>query len=521
MPIKDASNRSRAQTITPLSVPRKDDGIDKNRLKRRHQYRIVLLLGVVITLVASGAWLLHYLSENPFYPQQITEKRAAPKAEPPPQKVPEAAAPPQKVPEAAAPSPPAADPEALALDMQTADQKLAEFLEIKNELDGKGAADWGGELYTDMVEISRQADSRLIEKAYKQASADYDRATAIGRQLAGQTEEILGQLLDDGQAALTEGKGAAAQSKFEVALKIDPTNQTAQKGLKRSQNIEAVFKLIETGRQHEKANSLALARTQYQKALQIDPDAHQAREALKRVTGLIKEQQFRQMMSTGLAAFHNNDYALARTRLLKAKSLKPDSREASQALLQVDQALRLARINRLRNTAQKAEQAEDWQTALQSYLAVLEIDKNLQFATSGKERAREQIRIAKRLDFYLTQPRVLESDKQLQNAVLLLEEVKETTPRGRQLTSRIVELQKLVDLAQTEVMITIESDNLTQIAVYKVGKLGRFMQYELKLRPGTYVVVGARDGYQDVRRKINVKPGQQALRVTVKCKVKI
>ena len=76
-------------------------------------------------------------------------------------------------------------------------------------------------------------------------------------------------------------------------------------------------------------------------------------------------------------------------------------------------------------------------------------------------------------------------------------------------------------MAQTPVMVTIESDNLTDIAVYKVGKLGRFSQRELTLRPGTYTVVGARDGYQDVRQKITVKAGQQVLRITVKCRVKI
>ena len=69
--------------------------------------------------------------------------------------------------------------------------------------------------------------------------------------------------------------------------------------------------------------------------------------------------------------------------------------------------------------------------------------------------------------------------------------------------------------------ITIESDNLTEVAVYKVGKLGRFSSRELNLRPGTYTVVGARDGFKDVRHKIVVKPGQEPFNITVKCKVQI
>jgi hypothetical protein len=54
-----------------------------------------------------------------------------------------------------------------------------------------------------------------------------------------------------------------------------------------------------------------------------------------------------------------------------------------------------------------------------------------------------------------------------------------------------------------------------------VGKLGRFESRQLSLRPGTYTVVGTRDGYQDVRKKIIIKPGQSSLRVTIRCEVKI
>jgi hypothetical protein len=78
-----------------------------------------------------------------------------------------------------------------------------------------------------------------------------------------------------------------------------------------------------------------------------------------------------------------------------------------------------------------------------------------------------------------------------------------------------------VDAAQTPVKIILESDNFTEVAVYKVGKLGRFTVRELNLRPGTYTLVGARDGYQDVRKKIIVKPGQRPMRIAVKCEVKI
>jgi hypothetical protein len=339
--------------------------------------------------------------------------------------------------------------------------------------------------------------------------------------LTGRADAALQRLVKEGNQALDDGNGSLARRNFSVALKISPADTGAQQGLKRAETIETVMQLIASGRQHETNSEWSLAQSEYSKALEIDSASDKARQGLDRINGLIKAEQFQQALSDGLAAFHRNEYKLARTRLLKAKSLNPDSREVSDALLQVDQAIRLSAIDKLRRTAQAAEQTEDWQRALKSYLAALDIDKNLQFADRGKERSLEQIQINRRIDFFLAQPQALASDSQLNNALRLLAEAKEITPRRSILAARIKKLDQLVDVAQTPVKIAIESDNLTRVAVYKVGKLGRFSRHELDLRPGTYTIVGTRDGYQDVRQKLEVKPGLQSLRITVKCRVKI
>ena len=522
---KDESNQAGPQTITPLSsIPVENKRTDDSKLKQRNQFIIVLLLGAVTALIATGAWFLSYLAQNPLPPPRFADKPTDP--EPPVvkesaiQTTPSSSTADDSQQQVRQPSP-TTNSEQHALDKANAEQKLADYLEIKNNLEAKGAAEWEAKAYDQMTGFGRDADAFLIQEEYTSAAAKYEQAIATGQRLADRTDETLTRLLEEGRTALTAGNGALAQTKFKLALRIDPSNQSAQKGLKRSHTIEAVFQLIESGKGHENMNALSLAMTEYEKALRLDPAANEARQAMDRVARLIKEQKFSQLMSQGLTAFHNHDYALARTRLFKAKSLKPDSREVSDALKQVDHSLRLARIDRLRDAARKAEQSEDWQAALKSYLAVLEIDQNLQFATRGKKRVGEQIRIAKRLEYYLGRPQVLESDQQLKNAVLLLHEAREAELQSRRLTERVKELAELVRQAQTPVIITIESDNLTQVAVYKVGRLGRFTQRELSLRPGTYTVVGARDGYQDVRQRIVVKPGQKSLRVTVKCRVKI
>ncbi len=512
MPKKDASTRSTIETITPLSAPiPKSTGADTDNFKRHDRKIILLLIVSLVLLVTGGGWLLHYLSNNPLQTDNATKTRPAA-----PAKVEKSSTGP-----APAQPPPAADPVQLAKEKENAEQRLADYLAAKDHLVNKGVAEWGGPLYAEMIKFGQGADSFYMKKEYNAASEQYVQATTIAEDLAGRSADALIRLLDEGQTALEAGDGSLAQQKFTTALMIDSAIPIARRGLQRAKTIEAVTALIASGKQHETSGDLSLAAADYQKALQLDAYSQEARETLDAVNGRIKKAQFQQLISEGLAAFHNKEYQVARKKLIKAKALKPNSLEVLDALSQVDQAMRLARIDTLQKQALAAEQTEDWQSALKSYQAVLDIDKNVQFAGRGKKRAAEQIRIAKRLDFFLAKPDTLASDSQLKNAILLLSEAADVEPQGPKLVDRIKKLDRLVRIAKTPVKITIESDNLTQIAVYRVGKLGRFEVRELELRPGTYTVVGARDGYQDVRQKIVVKSGRQPIRITVKCKVKI
>jgi tetratricopeptide (TPR) repeat protein len=306
-----------------------------------------------------------------------------------------------------------------------------------------------------------------------------------------------------------------------VALKIDPGNDFVTRSLERAKKTESVMRLIESGKDHEQRNGLSLALTDYREALRLDPQSERAQTAYNRVKAMIAHDQFQQLMSSGFSALHTEDYEAARAAFLKARSFKPNSNEVQDALAQVDQAVRLARIEALREKALAAEKMEDWDQALESYQAALVIDNSIQFAVRGEEQARERVRIEKHMAFYMEKPNVLESDPHLANAIELLRDAARIEPKGPRLAGQIEKLDQLVKMAKTPVSITLESDNLTEVAVYKVGRLGKFHTRDLNLRPGTYTVVGTRDGYKDVRQKMVVKAGEEGLRITLKCEERI
>ena len=71
------------------------------------------------------------------------------------------------------------------------------------------------------------------------------------------------------------------------------------------------------------------------------------------------------------------------------------------------------------------------------------------------------------------------------------------------------------------VAVTLTSDELTEVTIYRVGRLGHFLSRTVELRPGTYTIAGARDGYKDVRQTLRIRPGQGPTQVVVQCTEKI
>ena len=83
--------------------------------------------------------------------------------------------------------------------------------------------------------------------------------------------------------------------------------------------------------------------------------------------------------------------------------------------------------------------------------------------------------------------------------------------------SQIEQLGQLIELASKPIPVRLESDQITSVTLYRVGSLGVFASKELELRPGTYTVIGSRDGYRDVRQTFTVRPGRNLPPISVVC----
>ena len=397
------------------------------------------------------------------------------------------------------------------------EEVLGELLSKMETLDKRAVQRWGGLRFKQAQAAYAEGDAAYLARDYDTARERYAAAIEIVDPLLDEVDQVFASTFADATQALANADAVEALRLFELAVAISPSHAAAQAGYVRAQNLETVMSLTDQGFEFENNLELEAARESFAKAVEIDPEWEPAEVGLERVRETIRQMEFDQRMTEGLTALSDGHYAGARAAFRMAQKLKPESREPADGMLQVDQGIRLDRIAALENKAQKEEADEQWEMAVETYKNVLEIDDNLLFAQQGLGRAQEMSALHAQLDEYIANPDSLSATATMSRATRLVVDITRMPTIGPRLADQRDELSRLLKRAATPLTVRLVSDNATDVAIYKVGKLGSFETRELDLRPGTYVAVGSRPGYRDVRLEFRVSPEMDLQPIVVRC----
>jgi tetratricopeptide (TPR) repeat protein len=400
---------------------------------------------------------------------------------------------------------------------QATENVLGRLLAQVQTLEARAVDRWGGLAWKEVQEQYAAGDEAYLAQDYEQETTHYEAALESIAPLLSRVDQVFAATLADARAALENGDAPEALRLFDLAVAISPGHAPAKAGLERARNLDRVLALTDQGLALERNVELDAARDSFGRAVEIDPEWQPAADGLARVTETIRRNAFAARMSEGLNALSAGDYQTARAAFRMAQELDPQSSEPADGLLQVDQGLRLDDIAALEIEAAALAQAERWEAAGEIYEKILELDANLAFAQEGRARAGEMVRLHEQLDEYLANPDSLSADRTMQRATQLVVEITRMDSAGPRLVDQRDELARLLKRAATPLNVTLVSDEQTNVSVYKVGRLGTFDQTELALRPGTYVAVGSRPGYRDVRREFRVAPEIDMEPVVVQC----
>ena len=323
--------------------------------------------------------------------------------------------------------------------------------------------------------------------------------------------------LKAGAAALEAGDAATARQQFERAMAIAPGNPAARRGLERAAALPELRRLLAEAALLEQQGQADAAAAAYRKALQLDRDAALARAALERLEAQRTGSAFAAAMAQGLDALAKGDYPTARAAFERAGRLRPAAPEVADGLAQVERGLASGAIAARLAAAQEAERAERWSQALGEYRKALDLDRNLLAARQGVERAEPRAMIDAELAALIDRPERLFSGDVRNSARVTLQRARAVPAPGPVLLRQVETVDRLLVAAETPLRVALTSDNLTDVTIYRVGRLGSFERRDVDLLPGRYTIVGVRPGYRDVRREVTLLPGRDAPAVVIRC----
>jgi hypothetical protein len=410
---------------------------------------------------------------------------------------------------------------ALAKAKQAAEEVRAAIDERLQKLNERAAAQWSGEEFARTNSLLAAADQDFNAREYTAAEQKLNEILPLLDVMEKRAPQVLAEQLQAGAQAIQDGRSEDAEAAFGLALKIEPSNQVASRGLKRAGTLDEVLALLTTAERQEKEGDATAASDNFRKALALDAEAKRASDGIARISSRQSADAFASAMARGYSALAATNYSQAREAFEAARRIRPDAPEIGQALRQIEQEQRTGVIGVKLQQAQQLESQEKWAEALKEYRGVLELDSTVAAANDGAARTAPRASLNEQLELYLTQPERLFSQSVRAVAKETLARAAGITNPGPILSRQVKTLGEWLARADVPVPVALQSDNVTQVTIYRVGALGAFEQRSLELVPGSYTVVGTRPGYRDVRREISVMPGAAPAPVVIRCEDKI
>jgi len=398
-----------------------------------------------------------------------------------------------------------------------AEQALKDFLRLRAQPDLANAQLWAADDWQLAVKTAVEGDGLYGRGRFTEALSAYKKAAQQLQAILDSRSQRLSASLAGGWQSLQQNDVDTAISAFERVLAMQADHKEASVGLTRANVRNEILQLMVAGSQAESLNRLASAAETYKVVLELDSAYIPAQAALKRINATLTEDAFQQAMSAALQNLDRGKLSAADKALQTAARIHPDSTAVKDVRRQLIEAQRRFRLSSLRRQAEQRTASEDWLAAAELYRKALAIDARSVYARNGLAYAQNRIQLNTRFDHYLADTTRLSSDEPLANARKLLQANRQAPGSEPRLADKIARLQEAVRLAIVPVKLLIRSDGQTDIAIYRVGRLGRFQQKQLTLRPGRYTLAGSCTGYRDVRKIITLLPESGTYTVAIRC----
>ena len=349
-----------------------------------------------------------------------------------------------------------------------AEALLSELLIKIESLKLQGILFWGMGKWEDVLIMQQEGDSAFIQQQYDVSAERYREALQLLSDMEISIPDVLKNALESGQTSILNGNKDDAIASFEIALAIDGNNLDAKQGLDRALKLDQVLARTQRGKTEFELGSYKLAIELFQDALSIDPNWEPAINGLNQAKKSYADNLFQESLSKGYRSLNDESFDDAKILFEQALSIRPNSKEALQAL----DELKLKRIPSLTKSLTYkgliAEVNEEWNQAKGFYEEILVIDPNLEEVKESLNRVESRILLDAEMTSIIARSDAYNDNKVLGQAQALLGTAKSIERIGPKMEESIQKLDSLIRIALIPIDVIFESDQLTEVTIFKV-----------------------------------------------------
>ena len=332
-----------------------------------------------------------------------------------------------------------------------------------------------------------------------------------------ESEQIFKDNIEKASSFFLEDHYHKAKLHIEKALVVAPQSteaQTLQQDIEKLQHILPLLNKVNAARAE---HNLLNERDLLEQVLKINSKRLEETERFNLLTQMIRDDSFDIHISSGFSEIENNRIKEARYHYQEAKKIDPKRKELKVFLNQI---LAIEKTNRIQQAISQADQAardDNWQQAKASYAKVIKDMPENEVAIIGLKRANEILGFQSVLSQHINSPYRLTDSGVLSAVKKILMQAEFASKYSSKIKIQIDQLNKLIATFNRFIPVTVMSDNMTNVQVRGIGKLGVILKKTIQLKPGNYTLEGTRKGFKSKLLQVLIPYDQNSYSVSIFC----
>jgi len=232
---------------------------------------------------------------------------------------------------------------------------------------------------------------------------------------------------------------------------------------------------------------------------------------------MIRNNNFDTHISSGFSKIGNHETKEARYHYQRAKKIDPGRIELKVLLKQVLTEEKSYRTEQALRQAEQATREDNWVRAKAEFEKAKRDMPENEAAIKGIKRAKKILWFQSILGQYTKSPYRLADSGVLNEAKKILVQAEDASKHSPKIKKQIEQLNKLIVTFNRLILVTVMSDNRTDIQVRGIGKLGVIPHRTIQLKPGYYTFEGTRNGFKSKLLQVLIPYDQDNYSVSIIC----